>query len=194
LGPLLEVLDDRCVSVSCRSAPWRNPETPLRSDGQIALFQTAKGILIQILVTLSTRRPAEHRMRLFGTEGSAEWFSYEGFCRLFDRGREEKDGWERVEIGYAARGDDTSTGHGGADRKTAQAFTRAVLQGITPPIDVYRAIDYCLPGIIANRSAELGGTPLTIPDLRPEPFAGTRFWNAVGLPDAEPGGTPYKAP
>ena len=42
LGPLLEVLDDRCVSVSCRSAPWRNPEAPLRADGQIALFQTAR--------------------------------------------------------------------------------------------------------------------------------------------------------
>ncbi|HEU5316145.1 MAG TPA: Gfo/Idh/MocA family oxidoreductase, partial [Chloroflexota bacterium] len=43
LGPLLEVLDDRVVSVSCRSGPWRNEETPLRSDGQIALFQTARG-------------------------------------------------------------------------------------------------------------------------------------------------------
>src|SRR4029079_5824567 len=77
LGPLLEILDDRCVSVSCQSAPWRNPDTPLRSDGQIALFQTQKGVLIKILITLSTRRPAEHRYRLFGVEGSAEWFSYE---------------------------------------------------------------------------------------------------------------------
>ena len=55
LGPLLEVLDDRCVSVSCRSAPFRSIDAPRRSDGQIAIFQTAKGTLIKIMVTLSNR-------------------------------------------------------------------------------------------------------------------------------------------
>ena len=75
LGPLLEVLDDRCVSVTCYNAPYRCKETPLRSDGQIALFRTAKGMLIKILVTLSTRQPSGHRYRLMGTEGSTEWFS-----------------------------------------------------------------------------------------------------------------------
>lgn len=186
LGPLLEVLDDRCVSVTCRSAPWRQTETPLRADGQIALFQTAKGNLIKIMVTLSTRLPSEHRYRLLGTEGSVEWFLYEGFGRRFGRERSERDGWERVEIGLAARGDDTSTGHGGADLKTARAFAQAVLAGKPSPIDVFRAIEYCLPGIIANRSAEMGGVPLSIPDLRLEPFSGTKFWDVVGLPEIEP--------
>lgn len=194
LGPLLEVLDDRCVSVTCRSAPWRCPDTPLRSDGQIALFQTAKGTLIQILVTLSTRRPSEHRYRLFGVEGSAEWFLYEGFGRRFGRERSESEGWERVDIRLAAREDDTSTGHGGADLKTARAFVRAVLAGRPAPIDVYRAMEYSLPGILANRSAELGGVPIAIPDLRPTPFAGTRFWEVVGLPEQEPPAETYAVP
>ena len=99
LGPLLEVLDDRCVSVTCRSAPWRNPETPLRSDGQIALFHTAKGTLIKIMVTLSTARPAEHRYRLFGVAGGAECFSYEQGCRRFTRAARERDGWEFLPVG-----------------------------------------------------------------------------------------------
>jgi len=192
LGPLLEVLDDRCVSVSCRNAPWRCKEAPLRSDGQIALFHTAGGMLIKIMVTLNTRRPSEHRYRLFGTEGSAEWFSYEGFCRRFDRDREERSGWERIDIGSAARDEDTSTGHGGTDLKVARHFTRAVLEGKAPPIDVYRGIEFALPGIIAHRSAEMGGAPLAIPDLRREPFSGTAFWETVGLPEVEPPGMPYK--
>ena len=186
LGPLLEVLDDRCVSVTCRSAPWRSQDCPLRSDGQIALFETAKGTLIKILITLNTRRPSEHRYRLFGTEGSAEWFSYEGFCRRFDRDRQESEGWERVPIGAAARGTDASTGHGGTDFQLARHFTRALLEGRPAPIDVYRAIEFCLPGIIANRSAEMGGVPLPIPDLRRVPYSGTRFWEAVSLPEEEP--------
>lgn len=186
LGPMLEVLDDRVVSVSCRSAPWRCEEAPLRSDGQIALFHTAKGVLIKVMVTLNTRRPSEHRYRLFGTEGSAEWFSYEGFCRRLDKDREEKDGWERIDIGEAAREDDATTGHGGTDLKVARHFLDTLLREEPPPIDVYRCIEYTLPGIIANRSAEMGGAPLPVPDLRREPFTGTRFWDRVGLPEIEP--------
>ena len=194
LGPLLEVLDDRCVSVSCRSAPWRCKEAPLRSDGQIALFHTAKGALIKIMITLNTRQPSGHRYRILGTDGTAEWFSYEGFCRRLDRDREEKEGWERIDIGSAALDQDTSTGHGGTDLKLARHFTKAVLEGRPAPIDVYRGIEYALPGIIANRSAELGGVPLAIPDMRREPFTGSGFWDVVGLPHEEPPGVAYAKP
>jgi predicted dehydrogenase len=193
LGPLLEVLDDRCVSVSCRSAPWRSKEAPLRADGQIALFHTARGALIKIMVTLNTHRPAEHRYRLFGVDGGAEWFSYERFCRRFSRQDEERKGWETLPVGLAARGDDASAGHGGADLKLARHFTRSILAGNGAPIDVYRAIEYTLPGILANRSAELGGAPIAIPDLRRRPFERSTFWDTVPLPDADPPATPYQA-
>jgi hypothetical protein len=168
-----------------------HPDTPDRADGQIALFETQKGALIKILITLSTRRPAEHRYRLFGVEGSAEWFSYEGYCRRFRRGAERRSGWEIVPIGLAAREEDTTTGHGGADLKLARHFTRTLLAGQPVPIDVYRGIEYVLPGIIAHRSAELGGAPLPIPDLRRRPFTGTNFWDTVPLPESEPPGRSY---
>lgn len=186
LGPLLEILDDRAVSVTCQSAASRSEEAPLRSDGQIALFQTAKGHLIKIMVTLNTRRPEEHRYRLFGTLGSAEWFRYEGYARRFTRTMETKEGWEVFPVGFAARDDDTTTGHGGADLKVATAFTNALSEGRPSPIDVYRAMEYHLPGMLAHRSAELGGAPVAIPDVRTTPFEGTDFWNVVGLPDVDP--------
>ncbi len=191
LGPLLNVLDDRVVSVTCKDGPWWQIEAPLRADGQIALFQTAKGSLIRILVTLNTPRPGAHNYRLFGTFGSAEWYSHEGFCRRFDRTREEEDGWERVDIGSAARDDDKSSGHGGTDIKTAYYFTKAILEGKTVPIDVYRMCDFTLPGILAARSAALGGQPLSVPDVRRKPFEGTNFWEHVGLPEEDPEGTKY---
>jgi predicted dehydrogenase len=193
LGPLLEMLDDRVVSVTCMGAPWQSLEAPLRSDAQFALFRTARGLVLRVMVTLNTRRPSEHRYRLFGTLGAAEWSLYEGFARLFDRDREEAQGWEVKNIGVAARDQDTSTGHGGADLKMARHFVLALLEGKPAPIDVFRMIDYTLPGIIANRSAEMGGMPLTMPELRTQPYAGTTFWDYVGLPDSEPEGIPYKA-
>jgi predicted dehydrogenase len=190
LGPLLEVLDDRVVSVSCRSGPWRCPEASLRPDGQIALFHTAKGLLIQIMVTLNTIRPGEHRYRLFGTEGSLEWSWYEGFCRRFVKGMNEGDWWERVDIAVAASEADKQMGHGGMDINLARHFTWALQQGRPLPIDVYRSIEYSLPGIIAAQSAALGGAPLPVPDLRLKPFRGTTLWDYVGFPDHEPEGKP----
>ena len=47
------MLDDRCVSVTCQSGPYYSHEAPLRPDGQIALFKTAKSTLIRIMVTLN---------------------------------------------------------------------------------------------------------------------------------------------
>ena len=193
LGPMLNVLNDRVVSVTCRSGPYWCKEAPLRSDGQIALFQTARGGLIKIMVTLNTRRPGAHNYRLFGTLGSAEWYSHEGFCRRLDRDREERQGWERVNIGTAALDDDKTTGHGGTDIKTAYYFTKAILEGKTVPIDVYRMCDFTLPGIMANRSAEIGGQPVDVPDMRREPFGGTNFWEHVGLPEKEPECLDYKS-
>ena len=144
------------------------------------------------MVTLNTHRPAEHRYRLFGVDGGAEWFSYEQSGRRFSRGDEERSGWESLPIGYAARGDDTSAGHGGADLKLARSFTQAVLDGRPAPIDIYRSIEYNLPGILANRSAELGGVPISIPDLRREPFQHSGFWSSMPLPETDPPATPYR--
>jgi len=185
LGPLLEVMDDRCVSVTCLNGPWRNREAPLRPDGQIALFRTAKGNLIRILIALNTPRPSEHRYRLFATGGSAEWFASEGHVRVFTEDRDHKSGWQRIDLGVAAPGEDATGGHGGSDLKMARCFVDVVLHGRPNPIDVYRAIEYALPGIMANRSAETGGMPIEIPDLRVEPFSATTFWDAVPLPEQD---------
>ena len=191
LGPLLNVLDDRCVSVVCCNGPFWSEEAPLRPDGQIGLFHTAKGSLIKIMVTLNTRRPGAHNYRLFGTLGSAEWYSHEGFCRKLERDREEKEGWQRVDIGTAAADDDKTAGHGGTDIKTAYYFTQAILDGQPVPIDVYRMADFTLPGILAARSADMGGQPVVVPDIRRAPFAGTNFWEHVGLPEKEPEARDY---
>ena len=61
------------------------------------------------------------------------------------------------------------------------------------PIDVYRMADYTLPGILAARSAEQGGQAIAVPDVRRAPFAGTRFWEHVGLPEDEPEGRKYES-
>lgn len=193
LGPLLEVLDDRVVSVTCRSGPWWSTEAPLRADGQFALFETAGGTMIRVLVTFNTNRPPEHRYRIFGTDGGAEWFAYEGFGRRFDRTRTSRDGWEMVDLSFGAQGADETHGHGGKDFAVAKSFVNALLQGRPSPIDVYRMAEYTLPGIVANKSAEAGGTPMRVPNLRRAARQAPFFWSEADVPTDEPRRGDYRS-
>lgn len=185
LGPLLEVMDDRVVSVSCRSGPNRQTQSPLRPDLQIALMQTAKGALVRIHIALDTCQPSTHNFRLFGTHGSAEWFRYENEGRLLPRDRHFREGWLRADIRSARPGAETG-GHGGADIQTVTHFIECLLAGREMPIDHWRMADYALPGIVAAESAELGGQPIGVPDVRTGPREPTRFWEHVGLPEDDP--------
>jgi len=97
-----------------------------------------------------------------------------------------------VDIGTAAE-EDKDSGHGGTDIKTAYYFTKAILAGKDVPIDVYRMADFTLPGIIAARSAAIGGQPIVVPDIRRRPFDGTNFWEHVKLPETEPKTGDYKS-
>ena len=57
LGPLLYILDDRCVSVTCME-PKENKYRPWRENKElgVAIFRTEKGVLIRIFPHGSARR------------------------------------------------------------------------------------------------------------------------------------------
>ena len=66
----------------------------------------------------------------------------------------------------AARADAAKTGHGGSDYWTMKAFVDAYRSGESSPVDLFRALDCSLPGLIALQSAKAGGTPIEVPDPR----------------------------
>lgn len=62
-----------------------------------------------------------------------------------------------------------NAGHGGGDFYTTYYFIRACLGDPVArerAIDVYTAVDMCIPGILAFRSILNGGAPVDIPNLR----------------------------
>jgi hypothetical protein len=71
-------------------------------------------------------------------------------------------GTERVDAPAAARG----SGHGGADFYVFAQFADAVLRGVPPELDVYKAIDTAAPAILAAESIEQGNMPREVPDFR----------------------------
>jgi hypothetical protein len=60
----------------------------------------------------------------------------------------------------------TQSGHGGSDFFVARAFARSVLDGTAPPIDVHRALDFTLPGLVSEHSIAADGASFPVPDSR----------------------------
>jgi hypothetical protein len=104
-----------------------------------------------------------HVFRYWGTKGSAE-ATNRLFLRLGGGGTSPKlevkaDWGDLSELA-------TKTGHGGGDFWVLYYFARQILQGDPAPFDIYAAADVTIPGILAYRSSQEGGTPFDVPDFR----------------------------
>jgi len=167
LGPLLYILNDKVVSVSCME-----PDiiyNPYKSGSQtgVAMFKTAKGAVLRVLICFGAYVGFDHDFMLLGTRGSictdrtkfmGEAHSY---AKMMDiPGTHEK----KFEIPVALGGKGEA-GHGGADAKMMRAFIQCIIDDAEPPLDIDLGIQMSIPGIIAHESALQGGVPLPIPQI-----------------------------
>ncbi len=177
LSPLLRILDDRVIRVSCmgtRQRSYTYPENnmPWR-DITYALMHTAKDTVL--LVGAGFSLPHVPRGPL-----NAHWYELRGTRGSVSSPRHSADGFRRWKAGMSIyqEMDVSSTpvdadimqarsGHGGADFKPVDTFIRAILTDTPPPMDVYRAVETALPAILAAQSSHEGGAALDVPDLRP---------------------------
>ena len=168
LGPLLDILDDRCVSaVGMATGTHSAPEIG-STDMEVGLFRTAQGRVLKILCGFTvTREPAMHWQVFYGTQGTLEnGRGPQEQARLFRPGAQQA-------LAVAAETSDPDAppqalagGHGTSEYYMVDAFIRAVIAGRAPPIDIYRSLDFSTPGLCAHLSALEGGTPVEVPDFR----------------------------
>ena len=183
LGPLLYVSGDRVTSVGALAVPGGrfDPRVTVPTMDLLHLV-TAAGLTLRVRVDHVSPRP--HRMAYYalqGVAGCAE--SRHGFgdaSKIWLDDEHEPSAvrggaaWhaladqapryipDRLAAPAAARGG----GHGTSEYWLLRDFLAAVRRLMPAPIDVYRALDYTLPGIYAVASAAAGGTPLAVPDPR----------------------------
>lgn len=188
LGPLLRVLDDRVVRVTCMATP--RPSRFLRQtvgedvplpDLEVAMMQTAGGAILRLMVGFVSPYPGpepHHWYHLLGTRGEVETgrrrhpgnaISGTGSLRWLDEdgsnGRAETE-WEYSPYDPTALRA-AQSGHGGLDFFPCHDFVESIVHGRSPTIDVYRAAELTAPAIIAGLSEEQGAAPLPVPDFRP---------------------------
>lgn len=169
LGPLLYILNDRCVSVSCM-VPTSGKYNPYRdeNDNGIAIFRTAKGAVIRILIGFGMYVDYDHNFALYGTKGTiltdktTPIEQAHSFAKMYEIPGTFK---KFFEIPVKLSKTDDIYGHGGVDSRMIRDFIRCVLEDTEPPIDVDMGIRISLPGIIAAESAKRGGELLEIPEI-----------------------------
>lgn len=171
LGPILEALETRCVSaVGMHTGSNVLPEYGV-IDAEVGLFRTASGAVAKILCAFSiVRNPSLHWMVVYGTQGYLEGPRFGGEHLLYNERTPNLTAPMKLPLGTShpdAPPEATAGGHGTSEYFMCNDFVRCILDDTPPPIDVYRGLDYTVPGICAHLSAQNGGEPVEVPDLRP---------------------------
>lgn len=168
LGPLLYIMDDECVSVSCMQPDeLYNPYRP--DKNAVAIFKTKKGAVIRILIVFDAFAGFDHNFAIIGTKGTVETDKTKSLndAHSFARFMEVPESLnEKIDIPVTLSfADETGAGHGGADKKMVQAFVKCIVEDTKPPVDVELGIKMTIPGIIAAESAKNGGQLMEIPKI-----------------------------
>lgn len=176
LSPLLKILDDRVLKVSCmgtrkesytypdESLPWR--------DIEYAIMHTAKDTVLLVGAGFSLPYPRRgptscHWYELRGSKGTVEsprgeWDKF----RVWKAGMATHEELNVSTTPLQASPEQAASGHGGTDFKPVDTFIMSVLHDTTPPLDVYLAAELTAPAILAAESARSGGTLVEVPDFR----------------------------
>jgi predicted dehydrogenase len=182
LGPILEWLDDIVVTVNCVGSGSHVDPRIHGDDSSVMLCTTAKGALISLRNDVLSPRPFSGYASLQGTNGCYEtdWSTskYSEMDRVAlvdpEKPKEdvtfrplsdfEKDFTPKVWRDLPEGADKWE--HGGADPLAIMDFVHAILEDREPPIDVYRGLDFTVPGLISEISANQGGAPVAVPNFR----------------------------
>lgn len=175
LGPLLYLMNDRIVRATGVHTGWNKypGESIAYLDMELGLFQTQKGAVIKILRSQTVvRYPDMVWYVLYGTKGFVEngrggWGETQGQLYLEDEMPREP-GAQRIScnpIDPDAPPEAHSGGHGTSEYYMVRDFITAIDQGRQPPIDVVRAAEFTIPGLIAHQSAMQGGVWLDVPQV-----------------------------
>lgn len=176
LSPLLRILKDRVLRVSCmgtQKLSYTYPDTPLAwRDIEYAMMHTEKDTVMTVGAGFSMphvyRGPlSAHWYELRGVKGSvtSPRFKDDAY-RVWKRGDETYKPVEMSTTPLDADASQAASGHGGADFKPIDTFIRSILDDTTPPLDVYLTAELTAPAILAAESSERGGVTLDVPDFR----------------------------
>ncbi len=180
LGPILQWMDDRVVSVSCVGSGhhYRDADGKAYEIEDTTLMQcrTEKGALVGIRLDLLSNRPHNLFYSLQGTDGCYEAPRGQGDqAKIWLRSKSDEVKWfplEQMEDEYLPEEwrnpseEMLQSGHDGSDYLMTQDFIETIAQDREPAIGLHEAMDMTLPGLVSQMSIEQGAAWLPVPNSR----------------------------
>ncbi len=184
---LISVTGERCTSVSCLG--WGDDDFLLKDNvynnpfwNETALFRTNKGTAFRVQLLrkgaiMGTERGEWHgdKMSFYSKDqngmgeivvkASERTGKDEGGFIIQEPIREEFESpqfWKTDLLPEPLRHD---SGHGGSHTFITHEFIDSLVNNRQPEVDIYEAIAYTAPGIVAHQSALKGGECMAIPDF-----------------------------
>jgi len=189
-GPIVSVTGERLVEVVAHG--WGDDHEMLKENyydnnpffNTVALFKTSQGHSSRISIAWHIAAPGTERAAFYGDRHSYIMARPEGspatlVTQLADppnspygtyAGQVEAEEFQNPT--YHDRLPEplrVSTNHGGSHTFITHEFISSIVDDRLPEVNVWEAIAYTLPGIIAHKSALDGGKSLKIPDLGSAP-------------------------
>ncbi|MFA5645549.1 MAG: Gfo/Idh/MocA family oxidoreductase [Candidatus Ratteibacteria bacterium] len=171
LGPILMIMNDRIVEGCGVTSGFKSfpqySDRPGFLDFELGLFKTEKGAVVKILRSQVSASPHFVWYSLYGTKGHLENRRARGEGLLYVRNETEKNGelFTSETSNPNAPEEARSGGHGTSEYYMIRDFLASIVNDTTPPIDVLRATEWTIPGIIAHQSAMQNGKWLEVPRL-----------------------------
>ena len=181
-GHLLGVTGGRLVEVSAYPSPVPDDDV-YRADtywqcpfaNAVGLFKTHDGVPARIMEMRRVAFGGAEKFSLYGQNLSFVsphqhgWeSSYQVHQRRDDGGLGPASPWYRRAL-YAPLPDPlvkyTYGGHDGSHPYIAEDWVRSILDGRVPEVNVYEAVAFCAPGIVAHQSCLKDGERLKIPQF-----------------------------
>jgi hypothetical protein len=189
IGGLLSVMKTHLTAVSAfgyvhPGDDWFRPDTESGNlfSNETALFRCANGAAVRICEYRRTA-DSDEGFELHGTAGTfrsgpggeywvtlADGWQQIDLRKMRDPLPPEVEAAYRRGVGHASEGASEEGeagvygGHGGSHAYLVHEFVDAIATGRRPAIHAWEAVRYCVPGIIAHKSALKGGELLKIPD------------------------------
>lgn len=182
LGPVLQWFNDSVAEVSCVGSGhhYRDPRGDYyeNEDTIFMMCRLKGGALVKVRVDMLSNRP--HMMTYYSLQGTKGCYEApRGFgdgpkIWLSDFHESRKMEWHSLwdfeehlpDIWRNPPEELLKSGHGGGDYIEALDFITAVKNNTPPPIDIYAALDFTVPGLVSLESIRRGGEWLLVPDFR----------------------------
>lgn len=158
LGPLLDLMGDRCTSVSATCGGRTHIAGAEVFPLETATFTTLAGACLSLTNGFILGHPMGFVYVLYGTRGAIRVSDFGGPCAVIatdDAG----PAWQPLDLPF-------SEGWAGGTAHLplmVDDFIRAIHEGRPAPFDEARSMDFCLPGVLAHESALQDGRRLDIP-------------------------------